>query len=181
MKRMLAISALALFGSCAMGSQDTEIMNRMRVIGADHLGTKKPDDYLPREFWNNAEAVRNILNEVVPEAETRAYRGRCRPRDRFGKKSDETIEGLIPKIRDYMQVIGLQCPSESEIYNSIGRVSLSYYETWTPEMHIDWTKKELNNEWENSETFLDYVGDIIGRPLSKRAENALWQSRQSEP
>jgi hypothetical protein len=76
-----------------------------------------------------------------------------------------------------METIGLPYPSKSEIYNSIGQIPPSYYNaSWTPEMYIDWTKEERNNEWENSETFLDYVGDIIGRPLSKKAERALWLS-----
>ncbi|MDR0640186.1 MAG: hypothetical protein LBF65_00395 [Holosporales bacterium] len=184
MKKILAISVLALFGNGAMGSQDPEIMNRMnkiKVIGSDHLDIKKPGDYLPREFWNDTECIRSILNEVVPEAEERAHRGRCRLEARFLTLSSHVIKFIYPKIKDYMKVIGLPCSSESEIYNSVGRVPLSYYRTSTSENRFYWTDEEDDNEWENSETFLDYVGDIIGRPLSKRAEDALWLLRQSKP
>jgi hypothetical protein len=179
MKKILAISVLVLFSNGAMGSQDAGIKDRMsrrEVIGADYLGIKKPDDYLPREFWDDAETVGKVLDKVVPRAVAQAGRARCRPDARSWNKCREIIERLIPEIQSYMEHPGLPCPSELEIYGSIGQIPFSYYLTCPSGRRVEWTDEEEDNEEKNFETFLDYVGDIIGRPLSERAERALWLS-----
>jgi hypothetical protein len=176
MKKMLAISVFALCCNNVMGSQDSGIrsdISKMEVIGANYLSIKKPEGYLPREFWDNTETVRNVLNEVLPEAEERAYNVLYGPDAKFNMLPSYTVELIYPKIQIYMEDRGLSYPNESEIFNSIGLIPLSYYRNWTPESSIDWTDEDNRVEQENSETFLDYVGSILGKPLSARADNEL--------
>ncbi|MDR0744570.1 MAG: hypothetical protein LBE97_01275 [Holosporales bacterium] len=122
------------------------------------------ENYIPKEFWTDEAAVKEILNQVVPTAleELKGIRYEC-AESRYYALSEKIVELTYPHMQKYMLNNNLTIPTLKEVADSIGiDVCPGFHELSDDErtQFLD-AMRHPDVLYENSCVFLDFVGKII--------------------
>jgi hypothetical protein len=135
-------------------------------------GYVSPQDYVPREFWNDSAEVKRVLDMAVTQSE-KWYQEDCSlyecAEDEDTDEAERIAKNTYPHMELYMQEKNLPAPTLEEFMTSIGiqYIPLNFDElsddariailkaTYIPDDVLD----------ANAYTFLDYVGGLLGREL----------------